>query len=146
MTRSARWIERLWGRLAGRHKTSTAGESGELRRLAGLPVGARGTVRGLAAAETRYAARLVALGVTPGASLEVLQRFPTLVVRCDQTELALEPALARLVLVEPETPATASESEEADPGSPGGGLGSLGRRNSDTAARKISRRPRSAAE
>jgi Fe2+ transport system protein FeoA len=46
------------------------------------------------------AERLGALGVTPGAPLEVLQTFPSVVFRCDQTELAVEPAVARAVLVD----------------------------------------------
>lgn len=46
------------------------------------------------------AARLTALGVTPGASVTVLQRFPGVVFLCDHTELAVEPAVARGILVE----------------------------------------------
>jgi Fe2+ transport system protein FeoA len=46
--------------------------------------------------------RLMALGVTPGASVTVLQRFPGVVFLCDHTELAVEPAVARAVLIETE--------------------------------------------
>jgi len=38
--------------------------------------------------------------VTPGAEIEVLQTFPGVVFRCDETELAIEPAVARAVLVD----------------------------------------------
>jgi Fe2+ transport system protein FeoA len=41
------------------------------------------------------------MGVTPGAPIEVLQSFPGVVFRCDETELAVEPAVARAILVEP---------------------------------------------
>jgi Fe2+ transport system protein FeoA len=46
--------------------------------------------------------RLMALGVTPGAAVRVLQRFPGVVFLCDHTELAVEPAVARSILVEVE--------------------------------------------
>jgi Fe2+ transport system protein FeoA len=45
------------------------------------------------------AERLQALGVTPGAAIEVLQVFPGIVFQCDQTELAVERSVARMVLV-----------------------------------------------
>lgn len=44
--------------------------------------------------------RLVALGVTPGAPVRVLQTFPGFVFMCDQTELAIEPAVAGAILIE----------------------------------------------
>jgi len=44
--------------------------------------------------------RLMALGVTPGATVRVLQRFPGVVFLCDHTELAVEPAVARSILIE----------------------------------------------
>ena len=46
------------------------------------------------------AERLMALGVTPGARVRVLQRFPGFVFECDQTELAVEPLVARAIIVE----------------------------------------------
>jgi len=46
--------------------------------------------------------RLMALGVTPGAKVTILQRFPGVVFLCDQTELAVEPAVARSIVVESE--------------------------------------------
>jgi Fe2+ transport system protein FeoA len=45
--------------------------------------------------------RLTALGVTPGASVTVLQRFPGVVFLCDHTELAVEPAVAHSIVVDP---------------------------------------------
>lgn len=46
------------------------------------------------------AGRLEALGVTPGAIITVLQTFPSVVFLCDQTELAVEPAVATSILVD----------------------------------------------
>jgi Fe2+ transport system protein FeoA len=43
--------------------------------------------------------RLLSLGVTPGASVTLLQRFPGIVFLCDQTELAVERGVADAVLV-----------------------------------------------
>jgi Fe2+ transport system protein FeoA len=44
--------------------------------------------------------RLAALGVTAGASIRLLQRFPVFVFECDQTEIAVEDAMAAAILVE----------------------------------------------
>jgi Fe2+ transport system protein FeoA len=44
--------------------------------------------------------RLAALGVTAGASIRLLQRFPVVVFECDQTEIAVEGAMAAAILVE----------------------------------------------
>ena len=53
---------------------------------------------------TGRAERLAALGVTPGASIRLLQRFPVLVFECDQTEIAIESAMATVILVEIDEP------------------------------------------
>jgi Fe2+ transport system protein FeoA len=44
--------------------------------------------------------RLAALGVTPGAPVEVLQVFPGVVFRCEETELAVERDVANAIIVE----------------------------------------------
>lgn len=72
------------------------------QRLASLGVGARGVVLRVLRDDAERAERLKALGVTPGARIRVLQRFPGFVFECDQTELAVEPSVARAILVEPE--------------------------------------------
>jgi Fe2+ transport system protein FeoA len=41
----------------------------------------------------------MALGVTPGASIRVLQTAPGIVFLCDQTELAIERAVAEAIIV-----------------------------------------------
>ena len=69
------------------------------RHLDALDVGARGVVVGVAAGHAERAERLMALGVTRGARVRMLQRFPGFVFECDQTELAVEPAVAREILV-----------------------------------------------
>ena len=75
--------------------------SGFERRLASLPIGAEAVVVRVLRDEDGRADRLAALGVTPGAAVRMLQRFPGFVFQCDQTELAVEPAVARTILVRP---------------------------------------------
>jgi len=72
------------------------------RRLASLDVGERGVVLRVLRDNPARADRLKALGVTPGARVRLLQRFPGFVFECDQTELAVEPSVARAILVEGE--------------------------------------------
>jgi Fe2+ transport system protein FeoA len=42
------------------------------------------------------------MGVSPGASIRVLQTFPGIVFECDQTELTIERAVAASIFVEVE--------------------------------------------
>lgn len=72
-----------------------------LRTLSSLPSGARGTVHCVRAHSRDRIDRLVALGVTAGAPVTVLQTFPGVVFLCDQTELAVERAVADTILVKP---------------------------------------------
>jgi DtxR family Mn-dependent transcriptional regulator len=69
-----------------------------------LPVGGGGTVAEVANRGPLRAERLLALGVTPGARVTVLQTFPGIVFQCDQTELAVERAVAAAILVRPTDP------------------------------------------
>ncbi len=69
-------------------------------RLAALEVGTIGVVVGVLRDDPARAERLAALGVTPGARIRLLQRFPGFVFECDQTELVVEPAVARAILVD----------------------------------------------
>ena len=75
--------------------------SNGLRTLSSLPPGARGTVHRVDAHPRDRIDRLVALGVTAGAPITVLQTFPGIVFLCDQTELAVERAVADTILVRP---------------------------------------------
>jgi DtxR family transcriptional regulator, Mn-dependent transcriptional regulator len=71
-----------------------------IRRLNALRPGERGVVVRVASDDHGRAERLTALGVTPGAAIRLLQRFPGYVFQCDQTELAVEPDVAGTILVE----------------------------------------------
>ena len=71
-----------------------------LRSLSSLAAGEHGIVRSVCATNRGRFDRLLALGVTPGASVTMLQTLPGVVFLCDQTELAVERAVADAVLVE----------------------------------------------
>ena len=68
-------------------------------RLSALAEGTRAVVAHLEARRPDGVERLQALGVTTGASIVVLQTFPGVVFLCDQTELAVERAVAETILV-----------------------------------------------
>jgi Fe2+ transport system protein FeoA len=67
--------------------------------LASLPTGTRGTIQRVQTHDRDRVDRLMALGVTAGAPVTVLQTFPGTVFLCDQTELAVERAVADTILV-----------------------------------------------
>ncbi len=73
--------------------------SNDLRPLSSLAPGTHGVVMRVVPDLAGRAERLQALGVTPGAAIEVLQAFPGIVFQCDQTELAVERSVAHIVLV-----------------------------------------------
>jgi len=75
----------------------------DLQPLSALEPGARGTVVRVTRDLTSRAERLAALGITPGAQITVLQTFPGIVFACDQTEVAIERLVARVIWVELET-------------------------------------------
>ncbi len=71
-----------------------------VRRLSSLRAGARGVVARVLQDDPARVDRLTALGVTPGAEVRVLQTFPGVVFMCDQTELAIEPEVARAIVID----------------------------------------------
>src|SRR5438045_4302199 len=71
----------------------------EVVPLSSLKAGYRGVVVEVRASHDGRADRLLALGVTPGARVVVLQTFPGIVFMCDQTELAVERSVADSVFV-----------------------------------------------
>ena len=74
--------------------------SNHRRPLSDLNPGERGIVARVAHHNDQRVDRLLALGVTPGATIVVLQMFPGIVFLCDQTELAIEHAVASAILVD----------------------------------------------
>jgi DtxR family transcriptional regulator, Mn-dependent transcriptional regulator len=69
------------------------------RPLTALRVGTHGVIADVRPHHGERTDRLHALGVTPGARVTVLQTFPGIVFLCDQTELAVERAVANAIYV-----------------------------------------------
>ena len=72
-----------------------------VRPLTALAEQDRGVIVEVRRTSEGRADRLLALGVTPGASVMLLQRFPGIVFLCDQTELAVECGVADAILIRP---------------------------------------------
>jgi Fe2+ transport system protein FeoA len=70
-------------------------------RLTALAVGAHAIVHGVSDPAHARVERLLSLGITAGAVVTMLQTFPGVVFFCDQTELAVERAVADAILVRP---------------------------------------------
>lgn len=60
-----------------------------------LAIGETARVVYLRASEHAVLRKLSALGIAPGVSLKLLQKWPSYVVQCDETEIAIEEELAR---------------------------------------------------
>jgi Fe2+ transport system protein FeoA len=88
-------------RLAFSSKRFSLITSDDVVPLSSIGEGAHGRVAGVSAPVGGPADRLIALGVTPGALVTVMQTFPGVVFLCDQTELAVERAVADAILVHP---------------------------------------------
>jgi Fe2+ transport system protein FeoA len=78
-----------------------ASDSRSARPLLSLREGTRARIVEVCADNSGRADRLLALGVTPGALVTVMQTFPGVVFLCDQTELAVERDVAAAILVRP---------------------------------------------
>jgi Fe2+ transport system protein FeoA len=70
------------------------------RCLSALEPGARGTIVEVRSDQGDHVERLLALGVTAGASVTLLQAFPGIIFLCDQTELAVERTVAEGIVVQ----------------------------------------------
>jgi predicted GTPase len=77
----------FFGRLTGRYAT-----------VSNYP----GTTVTITSGRALVGAEVCDVGVTSGASIRVLQTFPGIVFECDQTEMAVERAVARAILVDVE--------------------------------------------
>jgi Fe2+ transport system protein A len=73
--------------------------SDQCRALSTLAPGETGVVVAIESGDEHRTNRLLALGVTPGAAITVLQTYPGVVFLCDQTELAVEHAVAAAIVV-----------------------------------------------
>jgi ferrous iron transport protein A len=72
--------------------------------LSEAPSGTRARLMSLDGLSERELKRLLAYGLAPGVSVQVLQRVPAVVIKVQEIELALEEALAQAIYVVPEEP------------------------------------------
>jgi Fe2+ transport system protein FeoA len=98
------WLSRLLGKPppAKRDYPATVRSVRELKR------GERAAVLCLGGGSSSRRNSLAVFGLVPGAELTVIQQQPTCVVRIGETELALDPDIARGILVEQPEPDTAA--------------------------------------
>ena len=68
--------------------------------LSSLGIGSHALVSGVSDPASARVERLLALGITAGAIVTMLQTFPGVVFLCDQTEIAIERAMASGVIVQ----------------------------------------------
>ena len=64
-----------------------------------MDVGESARVAYLSTGEHSRLLRLSALGVTPGISIRLLQKWPSYIIECDETEIAVEEDVARNIYV-----------------------------------------------
>ena len=64
-----------------------------------LDLGESGKIAYLCAREHALLMKLSNLGIAPGASVRLLQRWPSYVIQCDETEIAIEESVARNIYV-----------------------------------------------
>jgi DtxR family transcriptional regulator, Mn-dependent transcriptional regulator len=64
-----------------------------------LGVGESARVAYFSAREHSRLLKLSALGISPGSSLKLIQKWPAYVVQCEETEIALEPEVAQNIYV-----------------------------------------------
>jgi DtxR family Mn-dependent transcriptional regulator len=64
-----------------------------------LSIGEAARIAYISTKEHTRITRLSALGITPGALLKLLQKWPTCVIQCEETEIAVEKEVARGIYV-----------------------------------------------
>jgi len=68
-----------------------------------LSVGESARVAYFSTKEHSRLLKLSALGISPGVVIRLIQKWPAYVVQCEETEIALEPEIARSIYVRQET-------------------------------------------
>jgi len=97
--RTVTWIEGLFRRRREPPRPMPA----NISSVADLVRGQTATVMCLGTGTTDRHNNLAVFGVVPGARLALVQQRPACVIRIGETELALDPEIAREILVEPES-------------------------------------------
>lgn len=86
-----------------------------------LRLGERGRIAYVSTPDHPRLLKLAALGVTPGVEVKLLQKWPSYVLQCDETEIALEEEIARHIYVWRTPDDEEGSSDEAAPFDDDGG-------------------------
>jgi len=68
-------------------------------RLSDFEVGSKGRIVFIIPSESARIGRLSSVGVAPGSSIKLLQKMPSCVIQIDETTIALDPDIAKEILV-----------------------------------------------
>lgn len=68
-------------------------------RLSDFEVGAEGRIVFIIPSETSRLSRLLSIGIAPGTTVRLLQKMPSYVIQVDETTIAIDPDIAREILV-----------------------------------------------
>jgi len=68
-------------------------------RLSDFEVGSKGRIVFIIPSEAARVARLGSVGIAPGSTIKLLQKMPSCVIQIDETTIALDPDIAREILV-----------------------------------------------
>lgn len=68
-------------------------------RLSDFEVGSKGRIVFIIPSESARIGRLSSVGVVPGSSIKLLQKMPSCVIQIDETTIALDPDIAKEILV-----------------------------------------------
>lgn len=68
-------------------------------RLTDFSVGSKGRVVFIIPSDPSRLSRLISIGIAPGCTLRLLQKLPAYVIQIDETTIALDPDIAREILV-----------------------------------------------
>lgn len=90
----------LWKRLFGSRRVDAMGHPARVLTVDELERGEHATVLRIRGDRGHRRSNLVVFGIAPGADVQVVQRRPSCVVRVGETELALDPEIARTILVQ----------------------------------------------
>jgi Fe2+ transport system protein FeoA len=98
-SRLAGLLSRVFGRRERRLRHRHAAHPHGLLPLSCLHAGERGVIAAIGASDTDAIRKLMALGVLPGATVSIIQTFPSHVLQIGQTQLAVDTALAETITV-----------------------------------------------
>jgi DtxR family Mn-dependent transcriptional regulator len=68
-------------------------------RLADFEVGSKGRIVFIIPSEAARLGRLSSIGIAPGSTIKLLQKMPSCVIQIDETTLAVDPDIAKEILV-----------------------------------------------